>query len=101
MTYFYFKQREWRVLKIYILGFRRSNVAEIYHFIYAQYIICIGRVEEKILNHDMWTGENLAMLAAMTPGGPREGAAHHPMWARLCIRIKQLIPLYRYTPNTT
>jgi hypothetical protein len=32
-------------------------------------------------------------------GGPREGAAHHPIWARLYIRRRQPNSLYRPKPN--
>jgi hypothetical protein len=35
------------------------------------------------------------------PDGPREGVAHHPMWAGFHIHRRQSNSLYKTKPNTT
>jgi hypothetical protein len=51
-------------------------------------------------------GEKLSEGDCGAPGGPREGAAHHPMWDGLCIRRRQSSPctginLIRYNTSNT
>jgi hypothetical protein len=53
----------------------------------------------EILDHDVWTREKPSEGGGGAPGGPREGAAHHPMWAELYIRRRQPNSLYRHKPN--
>jgi hypothetical protein len=45
-------------------------------------------------------GGKLSEDGGGAPGGPKEGAVHHPMWAGLYIRRRQHNSLYRHKPNT-
>jgi hypothetical protein len=69
--------------------------------IYAQCVTYIGSEEGKTLYHDVWTGGKPSEGDGGAPVGPREGAAHHPMWAGLYIRRRQPNSLYNPKPNTT
>jgi hypothetical protein len=59
---------------------------EINDLIYAQRITYIDNEEEKIIDHNVWIGGKPSEGDGGAPGGPREGAAHHPMWIVLYIR---------------
>jgi hypothetical protein len=80
---------------------RGSNAMEINDLIYAQCVTYIGSEEGKTLDHNMWTGGKTLDGGGSAPGGPREGAAHHPMWVGLYIRRRQPNSLYMPKPNTT
>jgi hypothetical protein len=47
--------------------------------IYVQCVTYIGSEEEKTSYHDVWTGRKILKGGGGAPGGPREGAVHHPM----------------------
>jgi hypothetical protein len=81
--------------------FLGCNVVKINNLIYAQCVTYIDSEEEKTLDHDVWTGGKPSEGGGSASGGPREGAAHHPMWAGLYICRRQSNSLYRRKPNTT
>jgi hypothetical protein len=68
--------------------------------IYVQCVTYIGSEEEKTSYHDVWTGRKILKGGGGALGGPREGAVHHPMWARLYICRRHPNSLYRAEPNT-
>jgi hypothetical protein len=74
---------------------------EINDFIYARCVTYIGsNVGKKPRPQYVDRGEIIRGWRR-APGGPREGAAHHPMWAGLYIRKRQPNSMYRRKPNTT
>jgi hypothetical protein len=57
--------------------------------------------EGKTLDHNVRIGGEPFEGDGSAPGGPKEGAVHHPMWVGLCIHKRQPNPLCRPKSNTT